>query len=242
MFRRLAPTSSVQRLVQLVIQRANLVLAELAQPVGQQRRILDLVEVVIRADEEPSSAWAEVNGSNANLRRVSPRFAAQVANHFVDGPAAIEEIIDEQQLIVGLDDVQNVLESLDVEAVAVEDALERLRPDRRVVGIVTLPAKELLVDNPRRRAATPKCDKEIGLNNLAAVHANDAKVEFGSGVDRHENIGAGHIGVAGLEVIMAHPAFRDVPFLLEVPGTDKKGPDREQLDRVKDIRVRVGAT
>jgi hypothetical protein len=32
-----------------------------------------------------------------------------------------------------------------------------------------------------------------------------------------------------------------VPFLLEVPGTDKKGPDREQLDRVKDIRTRVGA-
>jgi len=89
--------------------------------------------------------------------------------------------------------------------------------------------------------AMEEFDKEIGLNNLAAVHANDAKVEFGSGVDRHENIGEGNIGVAGFEVIMAHPAFRDVPFLLEVPGTDKKGPDREQLDRVKDIRTRVGA-
>ena len=89
--------------------------------------------------------------------------------------------------------------------------------------------------------AMEEFDKEIGLTNLAAVHANDAKVEFGSGVDRHENIGEGHIGVAGFEVIMAHPAFRDGPFLLEVPGTDKKGPDREQLDRVKDIRARVGA-
>jgi deoxyribonuclease-4 len=89
--------------------------------------------------------------------------------------------------------------------------------------------------------AMEEFDKEIGLNNLAAVHANDAKVEFGSGVDRHENIGEGHIGVGGFEVILAHPAFRDVPFLLEVPGIDKKGPDREQLDRVKDIRVRVGA-
>ena len=87
-----------------------------------------------------------------------------------------------------------------------------------------------------------KFDKGIELNNLAPVHANDAKVEFGSGIDRDENIGEGHIGVTGFEVIMANPAFRDVPFLLEVPGTDKKGPDREQLDRVKDIRVRMGAT
>ncbi|SVC55924.1 uncharacterized protein METZ01_LOCUS308778 [marine metagenome] len=85
-----------------------------------------------------------------------------------------------------------------------------------------------------------KFDKEIGLSNLAAVHANDAKVAFNSGVDRHENIGEGHIGIAGFEVIMAHYAFRDVPFLLEVPGADKKGPDREQLERAKTIRARVG--
>lgn len=89
--------------------------------------------------------------------------------------------------------------------------------------------------------AMEEFDREIGLANLAAVHANDAKVELGSGVDRHENIGEGHIGIKGFEVIMAHPAFQDVPFLLEVPGTDKKGPDREQLDLVKDIRARVGA-
>ena len=43
------------------------------------------------------------------------------------------------------------------------------------------------------------------------------------------------------QVIMAHPAFRDVQFLLEVPGTNKKGPGRVQLDRVKDIRARVGS-
>jgi deoxyribonuclease-4 len=89
--------------------------------------------------------------------------------------------------------------------------------------------------------AMEEFDKEVGLSNLAAVHANDAKVEFGSGVDRHENIGEGHIGIEGFEVIMGHPAFRDVPFLLEVPGTDKKGPDREQLDKVKEIRARAGA-
>ena len=83
-------------------------------------------------------------------------------------------------------------------------------------------------------------DVEIGLSNLVAVHANDAKVKLGSGVDRHENIGEGFIGIDGFKTIMAHSAFRDVPFLLEVPGQDKKGPDKENLDRLKAIRDELG--
>ena len=49
------------------------------------------------------------------------------------------------------------------------------------------------------------------------------------------------IGISGFEVLMAHCAFRDIPFLLEVPGTDKKGPDRKQLDLAKGTRARYGA-
>lgn len=84
-------------------------------------------------------------------------------------------------------------------------------------------------------------DREIGLANLVAFHANDSKIPLGGGVDRHENIGEGHIGVAGFETMLAHPAFRDVPFLLEVPGFEGKGPDRENIERLKAIRARVGA-
>ena len=89
------------------------------------------------------------------------------------------------------------------------------------------------------QSAMAEFDEEIGLDRLVVVHANDAKVEFGSGVDRHENIGEGYIGVEGFETIMAHAAFADVPFLLEVPGMNKKGPDKPNLDRLKDIRERL---
>ncbi|MCH8850868.1 MAG: deoxyribonuclease IV, partial [Chloroflexi bacterium] len=82
---------------------------------------------------------------------------------------------------------------------------------------------------------------EIGLEQLIAVHANDSKIELGGGVDRHDNIGDGHIGRAGFEVIMAHPAFRDVPFLLEVPGLEGEGPDKPNVDILKEIRQKVGA-
>ena len=82
-------------------------------------------------------------------------------------------------------------------------------------------------------------DEWIGLDNLAAVHANDSKCPLGGGIDRHQNIGEGYIGIDGFENIMAHPAFRSVPFFLEVPGFDNKGPDKQNLEILKDIRKRV---
>ena len=97
-----------------------------------------------------------------------------------------------------------------------------------------------LADPDAIDAVMEEFDREIGLSRLVAVHANDAKVEYGSGVDRHDNIGEGYIGTEGFEVIMGHTAFRDVPFLLEVPGFDKKGPDKENLDRLKAIRAKLG--
>ncbi len=84
-------------------------------------------------------------------------------------------------------------------------------------------------------------DQEIGLKNLVAVHANDSKRPLGSGVDRHDNIGEGFIGVDGFETIMSNPAFHRVPFFLEVPGAEGKGPDTQNVQILKDIRHRVGA-
>ena len=88
--------------------------------------------------------------------------------------------------------------------------------------------------------AMEEFDREIGLSNLVAVHANDSKTPFASAVDRHENIGQGHMGLDGFRVIMSHPAFRDVPFLLEVPGDDGNGPDKANLDILKRLREEVG--
>lgn len=82
-------------------------------------------------------------------------------------------------------------------------------------------------------------DETIGLDRLAAVHANDSKYVLGAGVDRHENIGQGYIGLEGFENIIANPAFKDVPFFLEVPGLEGKGPDRENIDILKDMRSRL---
>ncbi len=84
-------------------------------------------------------------------------------------------------------------------------------------------------------------EQEVGFDQLVAVHANDSKVELGSGRDRHENIGDGRIGVDGFRRIMAHRGFQNLPFLLEVPGLDGRGPDQANVDILKGIRAGLGA-
>jgi len=87
--------------------------------------------------------------------------------------------------------------------------------------------------------AMAEFDRDIGLDRLAAVHANDSKAPLGGGLDRHENIGEGHIGRDGFENILSHPAFAEAPFLLEVPGFGNEGPDKRNVDILKEIRDSV---
>ena len=98
-----------------------------------------------------------------------------------------------------------------------------------------------LATTPGIEAMITEFEDTIGKDRLAAVHANDSKRPCGSGVDRHDNIGEGFIGESGFATIMGHPAFRDVPFLLEVPGFEGKGPDQRNIDILKTIRQQVGA-
>lgn len=93
---------------------------------------------------------------------------------------------------------------------------------------------------PGLNKAMEEFDREIGLDRLAAVHANDSKCPLAGGIDRHENIGEGHIGRDGFANIVSHPAFVDVPFFLEVPGFENQGPDARNVEILKAVRAEVG--
>jgi deoxyribonuclease-4 len=60
--------------------------------------------------------------------------------------------------------------------------------------------------------------RTVGRGRLALVHANDSKDPLGSGRDRHEQIGAGHIGKDPFAELFRHPATRGVPVVVETPG------------------------
>lgn len=70
----------------------------------------------------------------------------------------------------------------------------------------------------------------VGFEWLMAVHANDSKTPFASRRDRHENIGEGYIGREAFQRMLTHPKLRHLPWILEVPGFEEKGPDRKNID------------
>jgi len=77
-------------------------------------------------------------------------------------------------------------------------------------------------------------ERQIGLDRLRALHVNDAKAPLGSNRDRHENIGQGTMGEK-LGVFLSHPAFAELPALLETPGTDGHGPGADQVKALREL-------
>ena len=57
----------------------------------------------------------------------------------------------------------------------------------------------------------------IGFQYLKGMHVNDTKKEFGSRVDRHENIGTGFLGEETFSFIVNDSRFDDMPLILETP-------------------------
>jgi deoxyribonuclease IV len=80
-------------------------------------------------------------------------------------------------------------------------------------------------------------DARIGLERLRVLHANDSAAPLGSNRDRHANIGEGLLGEE-LGVFLSHPRLQGLPALLEVPGKDNKGPDADEVRKLKELHAR----
>lgn len=73
-------------------------------------------------------------------------------------------------------------------------------------------------------------DARIGIDRLVMVHLNDTRSALGSRTDRHEHLGAGRIGPAGLARVLTHPSLAHVTYYLETPGMDE-GYDEVNIKR-----------
>jgi len=69
---------------------------------------------------------------------------------------------------------------------------------------------------------------------IKLIHLNDSKSPTGSGIDRHEHIGKGYIGIKGFENFLKIKEFSHLPLILETP---KKSPedDLKNLTTVREI-------
>jgi len=77
----------------------------------------------------------------------------------------------------------------------------------------------------------------VGPKRLACVHLNDSKHPLGSRKDRHENVGAGLIGLEFFGRIIHDPALQGLPMVLETPlGDDELGHKRD-LEILRGLEV-----
>ncbi|WKN50057.1 deoxyribonuclease IV [Nocardioides sp. Arc9.136] len=90
------------------------------------------------------------------------------------------------------------------------------------------------LDEPGGAAATLDRLVEVaGPGRLRLVHANDSMDVRGAFKDRHQSIGAGHIGVEPFLELFAHPATEGVPFVAETPGSREVGGDVQVLQELR---------
>jgi deoxyribonuclease IV len=89
-----------------------------------------------------------------------------------------------------------------------------------------------VTDREALDAAIAEVDETFGLERLRCLHVNDAAVELGANRDRHEVVADGRMG-NGLATFLGHPAFKDLPAVLETwPKGGLTSKDVDQLRRL----------
>ncbi len=63
-------------------------------------------------------------------------------------------------------------------------------------------------------------DRDVGLDRLVVIHANDSRGDLASGLDRHEHIGLGYLGPAAFAALGRQTTLADRTVILETPQDD----------------------
>lgn len=74
-----------------------------------------------------------------------------------------------------------------------------------------------------------------GQERIQLIHANDSMDVCGALKDRHQNLGAGEIGVKPFAELLVHPAVVNAPLILETPGEEPEhGSEVALLRKMRD--------
>ncbi len=69
---------------------------------------------------------------------------------------------------------------------------------------------------------------------IKLIHLNDSKAQVGAGIDRHEHIGKGYIGMEGFLNFLSIKELSHIPLILETPKKRLED-DRKNLNQVRKI-------
>ena len=83
--------------------------------------------------------------------------------------------------------------------------------------------------------AIRRIDKLIGKKEILAFHLNDSKTGLGARVDRHADIGKGHIGLEGFRHIVNDARFKNTPGCLETYKSEDLHEDVANLATLRSL-------
>jgi deoxyribonuclease-4 len=90
-------------------------------------------------------------------------------------------------------------------------------------------------------AAFDECAEHVGLSRVIAFHLNDARAPLASGLDRHEHIGKGFLGLAPFRRLLNEGRFSRVPKVLETAKEPEPYADIGNLATLRRLRRSVSA-
>ncbi len=85
----------------------------------------------------------------------------------------------------------------------------------------------------RRRDVAKEVADTLGADRILCLHLNDAKYPLGSRLDRHADIGFGHIGRKGFETFFRATGLADKPMIMETPLVETPKDARGELQAVR---------
>jgi deoxyribonuclease IV len=188
------------------------------------------------------AAWADRVGLSGIVVHVGSGRGQPVEDAEVQVSAALEQVLGNGTTsTILLENSAGSGDLLGSRFAQIGGVLDRLGRDARL-GLCMDTAHtfasgyDLRVDDGIQRALE-EISRHLGIERLRLIHANDSKVGLGSAVDRHENIGRGMLGEEAFRRMLANPVLSRLPWVLEVPGYDDKGPD---LQNVRDLKRLAG--
>ena len=188
------------------------------------------------------AAWADRVGLSGIVVHVGSGRGQPVEDAEVQVAAALEQVLGNGTTsTILLENSAGSGDLLGSRFAQIGGVLDRLGRDARL-GLCMDTAHtfasgyDLRVDDGIQRALE-EISRHLGIERLRLIHANDSKVGLGSAVDRHENIGRGMLGEEAFRRMLANPVLSRLPWVLEVPGYDDKGPD---LQNVRDLKRLAG--
>lgn len=165
-----------------------------------------------------------------------PMGISQLTSAIASARSSADKAIRKNRVTVLLENNTGRKNSIGATFEELREIFDKARPRKGELGIC-LDTCHLFVSghDVRTKAGVERTlgmfDKVVGLQELKVMHLNDSKGALASNLDRHEHIGLGAIGPAGMSSFLNHPALKELPFIMETPLDEKRG-DAENFSSV----------